>query len=51
MIENEQELLNIIRSHNNPQQAVSIAIEVILDFLMQDESSQERPVVCFQELA
>lgn len=51
MTENEQELFNIIHSHNNPEQAVSIAIKVILGFLEQDESSQERPVVCFQESA
>ena len=33
MTENEKELLNIIRSHDNPERAVEIAIELMLDFL------------------
>jgi hypothetical protein len=51
MTDNERELLNIIRSHNDPERAVSITIEVILGFLVQDESSQEQQAVCFRERA
>ena len=49
MTNTELELLNIIRSHKNPECAVSIAIDVILEFLKQDGSFQEQPAVCFQE--
>ena len=48
MTDNEQELFNIIRSHNDTEQAVAIAIKVILEFLKQDESSQEQQAVCSQ---
>lgn len=51
MSNNEKELLNIIRDHDNPTQAVEIAIKTILAFLEQDESSQEQPPVYFQEFA
>lgn len=41
MTENEQELLNIIRSHDNPERAVEIAINLILDFLPSREAPQD----------
>jgi hypothetical protein len=33
MTDNEQELLNIIRNHDDPKQAVQIALDLIFDFL------------------
>ena len=51
MTNNEKELLNIIRQHSNPEQALEIAINTILDFLKQHESYQEPSVVCSQESA
>ena len=51
MTENENELLSIIRNHNNPEQAIDIAVQIILAFLEQDESSQERPPACLWESA
>ena len=32
MTDNERELLNIIREHANPEQAVEIAINLMIDF-------------------
>ena len=43
MTDNENELLNIIREYDNPSDAVEIAINIILEFLKQDEPSQEPP--------
>lgn len=40
MTENEKELLTIIRESENPEQAMTIAVDIILAFLMQHESSQ-----------
>ena len=37
MTENEKELLNIIRSHNNPERAIEIAIELMLGFVKPHE--------------
>ena len=51
MTENEYELLNIIRNHNNPEQALDVALQIILAFLEQDESSQERPIASRLESA
>ena len=38
MTENEQELLNIIRNHDNPEQAIEIAIKLMIDFLKMREA-------------
>lgn len=38
MTNNELELLNIIRESDNPEQAIMIAIDVILSYLEQHES-------------
>lgn len=40
MTEYEKELLTIICESKNPEQATIIAIETILSYLMQHESSQ-----------
>ena len=50
MTTNELELLGIIRNHENPQQAVIIAIDTITSFLKQLESSQAPKAVDRQEL-
>ena len=35
MTANEKELLNLIRTHDNPEQALDIAIGLMIDFLEQ----------------
>lgn len=50
MSENELTLLNLIRENDNPVQALSIAIETILSFLTQHESSQSQLTVAPSEL-
>ena len=40
MTNNEIELLNVIRESDNPEQAILIAIDVILSYLKQHESSE-----------
>ena len=49
MTSNELELLGMIRNHDNPQQAIVIAIDTITSFLMQLESSQAPKAVDLQE--
>ena len=51
MTENEKELLHIIRTHNDPEQALEIATRIILSFVEQSESSQEPPPAFLQALA
>lgn len=51
MTDNEKELLNIIQSYNNKEIALKIAMDIILEFLKQDESSQEPQLACSQESA
>ena len=51
MTNNELELLGVIRNHENPQQAILIAIDTITSFLKQLESSQEPTAVGLQESA
>lgn len=51
MTENEKELLNIIHSHQDTETALKIAMDVILEFLKQDESFQEQQIACSQESA
>lgn len=51
MTENEKELLNIIRTHDNPEQALEIATRIILSFVEPHESSQEQSAACQQALA
>lgn len=40
MTDNERELLDMIRNHKNPEEALKGAISVILAYLSQHESSQ-----------
>ena len=40
MTENEQELLYIIRNHDDPEQALEVALKTILSYLEQHEPSQ-----------
>lgn len=46
MSENEIELMDIIRTQKHSEQALIIAINIILDFLEQDEPSQAQESVC-----
>lgn len=41
MTENERELLYIIREHDNPEQAVKIAIELMIAFSEKPEVPQD----------
>ena len=47
MTENELELLYIIRNHDDPEKALQIAMNLMIDFLAQREelrdTSSERP--------
>lgn len=48
MTDNERELLNIIRSHHNPERALETAINLLVDFsakheVPQDTSSEHLP--------
>ena len=38
LCKNEEELLNMVRENDNPEQAALIAIDIILDYLRQPES-------------
>jgi hypothetical protein len=41
MTDNERELLNIIRGYDNPEQAVKIALDLMIDFLAKLEAPQD----------
>ena len=43
MTKNEQELINIIRTSDNPQQATMIAIDIICQYIKQHGSSPRPP--------
>ena len=47
MTENETTLLDMIRSNDNPEQALLVAIEVIVDFLNHHESTELKSSVEF----
>lgn len=49
MTQNELELLNLIREHNNPEQALITAIEIIVEYLNLHESFELKPSVDFRE--
>lgn len=51
MTTNENKLLSMIRNHNNPEQAVEIAIQTIVEFLERLQSSQEPSPVYPRESA
>lgn len=50
MVHNEVEVINKIRNSSDPERAMQIATEIILDHLMQRESSQLRSAALPQEL-
>lgn len=45
MTDNERELFNIIREHNNPEQALELAINLAIDFLTKHEEPQDTSFV------
>jgi hypothetical protein len=49
--ENEIELMKLVRENDNPEQAALIAIDIILEYLRQPESFEERAAACLQESA
>lgn len=46
---NEEELFDIIRENDNPEQAAMIAVKVFAAFLAQLEANQELPTVYLLE--
>ena len=48
MTENEKELIKIIRENDNSEQALTTAVEIILSFLTQHESSPIPSVASLQ---
>ena len=51
MTANEIELIKLIRENDNPEQALVTAVETILTYLKQHESSEGQAAVCLPELA
>ena len=51
MTENEMKLIELIRENDNPEQALMAAAVIIVGFLKQHESSEERVPACQQVLA
>ena len=51
MTDNEKELIQIIRENDNPEQAIVTAVETILSFLKQHESSEVQAAVALQGLS
>ena len=51
MTANETELINLIRENDNPEQALVTAVDIILLYLTQHESSEAQVAVGLQELA
>ena len=51
MSEHEKELLNIIRENDNPERALMTATLIVLGFLKQHGSSEERAAVDLRELS
>ena len=49
MTDNEIELINIIREHDNPELALITAVEIIVEYLNRLESSELLPSVDFRE--
>ena len=45
MVHSEIDVINKIRESKDPDRAMKIATEIILDYLMQRESSQSQSVV------
>lgn len=51
MTANELELINLIRENENPNQALTTAVDIILLYLTLHESSEVQAVVAPQALA
>ena len=51
MTANEIELINLIRENDNPGQALTVAVETILIYLKQHESSEVQSADVLQALA
>ena len=51
MTANEIELINLIRENDNPEQALTTAVETILIYLKQHGSSEGQAVGVLQALA
>ena len=49
MTNNEKELLNIIHQHSNPEEALKIAMDIMIDFLKNYEGSQDTSSELHQE--
>jgi hypothetical protein len=49
MTNNEKELLNIIHQHSNPEKALKIALDLIVDFSKNFEAPQDTSSVLHQE--
>ena len=51
MTENERELINLIRENDNPQQALAIAMELMIDFLEKYGVPQDTSSVLHREVS
>ena len=51
MTDNERELIKLLRENDNPKQALTTAVDIILLFLMQQKSFEAQAVAVSQELA
>ena len=51
MTENEKQLLKLIRENDNPEQALTVAVDIILLSLVQEQSSQGQALASLQALA
>lgn len=49
MTNNEKELLNIIHQHSNPEKALKIAMDIMVDFLTNYEAPQGTSFALHQE--
>ena len=49
MTNNEKELINIIHQHSNPDKALKIAMDLMIDFLRNYEAPQDTSPVLHQE--
>jgi hypothetical protein len=50
MTNNETKLIELIRNHPNPEEAICVAIEVIAKFVKHLQLCEEDTLVCPQEL-
>jgi hypothetical protein len=51
MTDNEKKLINMLRDHNNPEIALTIALTLICSYLAQLQSSATPSVADFREFA